>query len=610
MLRQFFNPRTLKDDLSAGVVLGITSVPDGLAQGVLALVNPIYGLYAYMVGTFSGAFVTGSVFMCVQATGAMSLIVASVPQVTSGEHAEASLFALSMLTGLFMLAAGLAKLGSLARYVSNAVMVGFINAVAVLIILGQLSAITGYNSSGPNKVAQAVDLLRNLDQVDLRTLMVGIVTIVLILTLERTSLKSLGMVVAILAASLLVPLARWDSVALVSSIADIPNTLPTPVLPPLAVFPELIIPAISLAFVGLVQGVGISQGFANPDGKYPEASRDFVGQGVANLASGLFRGMPVGGSMSATSLVVNAGARSRLANLTAGVVMAVVILLFGALVANVALPAMSGLLIVIGVRTLKPDRIEMVWKTGRVQQTVMGITFVTSLLIPLQFAVLVGVALSLVLYVVQQSNRVTVKAWAMAEGGELIEQDAPQTVPAGAVTMLTPYGSLFFATARLVEDELPEITATARHAVVIINLRRESDLGSTFLGVLGRYADRLREQGSKLMLASVSPRAKDELERTGLMDTLGRTNVFVSTEAIGESVREAWHAARAWVAEQQQLAALTDMLEEAVAEELAEDIDWAKLRGQFEQMGLSATEALERVRAWFAEQGSSSRKLQ
>jgi sulfate permease, SulP family len=212
-----------------------------------------------MVGTLSGAFFTGSVFMCVQATGAMSLIVASVPQVTSGESAEASLFALSMLTGLFMLAAVLARLGALARFVSNTVMVGFINAVAVLIILGQLSGLTGYAGSGPNKVAQAVDLLRNLDQVDLCTLMVGIVTIVLILTLERTSLKSLGMVVAILAASLLVPLAGWDSVALVSSIAEIPSSLPTPTLPPLAVFPELLIPAISLAFVGLVQGVGISQ---------------------------------------------------------------------------------------------------------------------------------------------------------------------------------------------------------------------------------------------------------------------------------------------------------------------------------------------------------------
>ena len=97
--RYYFDPKTLTKDIIAGLALGIESVPDGLAQGLLAMVNPIYGLYGYMVGTFTGAFFTSSVFMAVQATGAMSLIVASVPQVTSGDNPEASLFALAILTG-------------------------------------------------------------------------------------------------------------------------------------------------------------------------------------------------------------------------------------------------------------------------------------------------------------------------------------------------------------------------------------------------------------------------------------------------------------------------------------------------------------------------------
>ncbi|MEJ2710445.1 MAG: SulP family inorganic anion transporter, partial [Anaerolineales bacterium] len=122
MARQFINPRTLKDDLTAGLVLGIESVPDGMAAGLLALVNPVYGLYGYMVGTFTGAFFTSSVYMAVQATGAMALVVASVPQVQMGDHADASLFMLAILTGLVMLAAGLLKFGSMVRFVPNAVM--------------------------------------------------------------------------------------------------------------------------------------------------------------------------------------------------------------------------------------------------------------------------------------------------------------------------------------------------------------------------------------------------------------------------------------------------------------------------------------------------------
>jgi SulP family sulfate permease len=317
-----------------------------------------------MVGTFTGAFFTSSVFMAVQATGAMSLIVASVPQVTSGDNAEASLFALAILTGLFMLAAGLLKLGSLLRYVPNAVMTGLINAVAVLIVLGLLDNFTGYASEGPNKVARALDLFRNLDQVVLPSAMVGIATILLILTLEKTRLGALGMVAAIIVASLLVPLAGWDTVQQVSDIADVPGSLPRPVLPPLSVIPPLIIPAISLAFVGLVQGAGVSKNYANPDGKYPDVSRDFVGEGAANVFAGLFQGMPVGGSVSATSLAVNAGARTRFANIFAGLTMAAVILLFGQAVGYIALPAIAGLLIVIGFRTLKPGQIERVWNTG------------------------------------------------------------------------------------------------------------------------------------------------------------------------------------------------------------------------------------------------------
>lgn len=243
--RHYFNIQTIREDLSAGLVLGIESIPDGMASGLLAAVNPIYGVYGYMVGVTTGALFTSSVFMAVQATGAMSLVVASVPQVTLAPDPNSSLFALAILTGILMTIAGLLKLGSLIRFVPNSVMVGFINAVAVLIILGQLDDFTGYSSVGGNKVAKAIDLFLNLDLVDLPTLAVGLLTIFLILTLEKTSLKSLGMVAALLVASMVVPLFGWDSVQQVKDIADIPGSLPTPVLPPLREFLGLLIPASS-----------------------------------------------------------------------------------------------------------------------------------------------------------------------------------------------------------------------------------------------------------------------------------------------------------------------------------------------------------------------------
>ena len=550
MARQFINPRTLGQDITAGLVLGVQSVPDGLAQGLVAFVNPVFGLYGYMMGTFTGAFFTSSTFMVVQATGAMSLVVASVPQIHHPGIGEESLFALSILTGIVMLLLGLFKLGSLIRFVPHAVMVGFVNAVALLIILGQLNDFFGHNPGGSNRIVQTINHARNLDQADLPTLMVGLVTIFLIITLEKTRLGALGMVVAMIVASILVPLFGWDSVAQLSDIADVPGSLPRPVLPSLSLFPALIIPSLSLAFVGLVQGASITQSYANPDGKYPDASGDFSGQGIANMFSGLFQGMPVGGSFSATSLATNAGARSRFTNIFAGITMAVVIVVFGSSIGHIAMPAMAGLLIVIGFRTFKPEQVKMVWKTGMVQQVVMGITFISCLLIPLQFAVLIGVAMSLLLYVIQQSNQMVIKQWKETEGPYPIEQDPPEELPADEVLMLLPYGSLFFAAAPLFEKQLPTITEETHNTVVILFLRGHEDLGSTFLTVLERYTDDLHEHHSKLMLSGVTDNVVGQLEKTGLIKKIGRENVFVASDQIGQAGLAAWEAAEKWVAEQ------------------------------------------------------------
>ena len=552
MKRDLFNRSSLIQDLSAGLVLGIQSIPSGMANGLLAMVNPIYGLYGYMVGVLSGAFATNSVFMSVQGTSAMALVIASVPEVVQGGYPNTSLFALAFLTGGFMLAAGLLNLGSLLRYVPNSVMTGFINAVAILIILGQLNDFTGTASSGSNRLMRTFDLLQRADQFHIPTVLVGSLTIILILTLERTTLKSLGMVAALAVASLATPLIGSGSIALVRDIAVIPESLPWPVLPAFAEFPALILPALSLTFVGLMQGAGISQSVPNPDGRYPNPSGDFTGQGVANLFSGLFQGTAVGGSMSGTAIVTSAGAQSRLANLTAGVVIALVILLFSRYVGLIAMPALAGLLIVVGFRTLKPVQVAMVWRTGLTQEAVMGLTFVACLLLPLQYAVLLGVALAVLLYVIRQSNRVTVKAWDVQPGRFPVEGKPPRAVPSEKVTVLVPYGSLFYASAPLFKEQLPVVSPDTRHAVVILGLRDEDDAGSTFLQVVAGYAKALRRRESRLMLAGLAPGVIRQLERTGIVQDIGRENLFGATEEIGQALMQAMAAAESWIADKRE----------------------------------------------------------
>ena len=527
-------------DAGAGVVLGLESVPDGLASGLLAGVDPVSGLYGYLVGTVAGAAATSSVFMSVQATGAMSVLIADVPQVHGGPDAPRALFTLAVLTGVVMLVLGLLRLGSLVRFVSTAVVVGFVNAVAINIILGQLSNLTAFSSSASNRLTRAVDTLLHPGAWNLPTVAVGLMTIALILLLERTRLGGLGLVVAMVVTSAATELLGWDSVAQLRDIAEVPRSLPTPVMPLWSAVPVLVIPALSLAFVGLVQGAAISQSIPNPDGRYPDASGDFRGQGVANLASGLLQGMPVGGSMSATSLVMNAGARSRWANIIASAVMAAAILLLGGVAGYIAMPALAGLLILIGVRTFRPEQARMVWSTGSTQAVVMVSTFVLTILIPLQYAVLVGVSFSVLLFVARQSNKITVVRWVVPVGGGMPrEEEPPAMLPAHEVVVLTVYGSLFFASVPVFERQLPAVGDATTGSAVVLRLRGKEDLGSTFITVLLRYREALTAAGCHLLLSGVGERVLDQLTSTGALDALGRENVFPATEGIGESLEHA-----------------------------------------------------------------------
>ena len=192
-------------------------------------------------------------------------------------------------------------------------MTGFITAVGINIVLGQLNDFTGYDAEGGGRLARTLDLAVNFWKVDVPTLTVGVITIALIVLLQRTKLGALGLVVAVFAGSAVA--AVFDlfgkDVLLVRDLVDVPQSLPMITMPVIRDVPALIIPAFSLVFVGLVQGAGVSAGFPNEDGSPQDESQDFIGQGAGNIAAGLFQGMPVGGSMSASSLVACQPARRR-----------------------------------------------------------------------------------------------------------------------------------------------------------------------------------------------------------------------------------------------------------------------------------------------------------
>jgi SulP family sulfate permease len=296
----------------------------------------------------------------------------------------------------------------------------------------------------------------------------------------------------------------------------------------------------------------VSKAYANPDGNYPDSSRDFIGQGAANMGAGLFQGMPLGGSVSGTALNISSGARSRWANIFSGVIVALSILLFSQAVSQVAIPAMAGLLIVAGFQSIKSERIADVWDTGWAPRIVMLFTLVLTLVIPLQRAVFLGVLLSiLVHFFITSSREVRVNQLTLNPNGTISVEPAPAELPSNAVTLLQLFGNLTFAGAETLEAKMPAVKSAER-SVVILRLRAQEGIGTSFTNVLERYSQQLKNQGGKLMVAGVNPRVKRQLDRTKTTsEILGKENVFVSTTTLRESTLAAYEAAQRWLQENQ-----------------------------------------------------------
>ncbi len=542
---QGFGFKGIAGDLSAGLSKSIDAVAGGMGNALLAGVNPVHGLYTVLAATPVGALFTSSVFMNIDSTGALAATAGSMLLAYPAEQRSAALVVLTLATGVLMLAAGLLKLGFLTRFISNAVLRGFITGIGVNIVLGQLGDFTGYPSAFSNKVVKGIDTLLHVAQWHWPTFVVGLVTVLLILALDRTRLNKFSLLIALAIASALVPLLNLATVPLVASLGPLPDTLPRPQLPDLALLPGLLAPAFALAIIALAQGAGISQAYPNPDGKYPDASRDFTGQGAANVAGAFFGGLPAGGSLGGTALLVKGGAQSRWANIFTGLFAAVIILLFGTLVGKIAMPALAGLLIVVGFQTIKFGEIRKIVHTSRRSLAMMTITFVATLIVPLQWAIFIGVALSFAVFAYQESENATIVEVTTVDGGFPAEQPAPRTLPSNAVTALNAHGSLFFAGARNIEEDLPLVDAT-RNAVAVLSLRGQRELGSTFIGVLERYARALQANGNTLMLTSVGMSVLEQLDETGCLAVLAAENVFAAG-APGEAERLAFARAQALI---------------------------------------------------------------
>ncbi len=545
--------KSFMKDVLAGFSTGLFSIPEGMAYAQLAGVNPVYGLYSGMMATLVAALSTGTILMISTLTSAIALSVGSVIDSAGYDGSDtAALFTITFLVGTYMFVAGLLRLGKLVSFVSNAVMTGFVLGASLLIIIGELGDFSGYDPVGSNDVAEVVNWFANISNWDMTTTLVGLATLILVLILKRIkATEKMASIIVLLLMSVVVFVLGLD-VELVGDIADIPSSLPTPMLPDFSAIPSLALGSLSVAIVALVQGAGISTAYPNPDKSKSSQSRDFIGEGLGNLVGSFFQSMPTGGSLSRSGISVSGGATSRWGGIMAALWLMLIVLLFGPLAELVPLTVIAGLLFVIGGELIaaRLPSLKLVHKTSWGAAAALWLTFLSALFIPLQWTIFLGAGLSLLLYVWASSQKFDAhELTKRAEDGRYEEHEPPESLPSGEATIISLGGIDFFAEVPVLDENLPD-ALQAENAVVILRLRGTEHIGSTAIKWLEGYNTDLRDGNNLLMLAGVHPDLLVELKNAGVLEQIGEENVFEEQVGLGAAEDAALEAAQKWLDEQ------------------------------------------------------------
>lgn len=538
-------------DAIAGLVTGLFSIPEGMAYASIGGFNPAAGLYSGMLATVVGSAFSRTVLMVTTLTSAIALSSQSVLASAGLDPTDTGNIALlAVLVGAMMVLLGAIRAGSIMGFVSNAVMTGFTTGIAVQIVAGVIGDASGYEPSVHNTVGKFVDAAVHLGDWDPATVLVAVVTIVVWAVFHFVKpVASLATLIALIVVT--VPVALLDiDVETVGDIATIANALPPLTVPDFSAAPDLLLGAFAVALVALAQAAGISAAVPNPDRSRPSASGDFIAQGAANIAGGVLGALPTGGSLSRTGVSVSAGAQTRWAGIFAGLWLILLVLVAGSVAELIPMPVIGGLILVIGAELIvgRSADIRLVFRTSWWSSIAMVATFLATTQLPLQDAILIGAALSLVLYCIQVARTSAVIKLEPTDNGRWRVAPVPDSCPSGEVTVLHYSGVALFAEVPRMEESWPKIDET-HGAVVILSMRTLPDVPSaTVIRALSRVAHTLQDNGNRLMMAGVSPTLDRVLRSSGFADTLGPDAIVPATDEVFEALDTAVARARSWIA--------------------------------------------------------------
>lgn len=520
-------------DLVAGVTVAAVSLPQGITYALVAGVDPKFGVYSAMVVCFIASVFGSSSHLINGPTSAISLLVFSTLAFLDPENRTVlfeALFLLGVLVGVFQILIAVFKLGDLTRYISESVILGFLLAAALLIALGQVGNALGVKDKGNGRMAMLQRTYLTLfhgDAVNYRAVVLSVATVVLAVVLrwlvKRFGLPQLDLLAVLVIAAVIAYLAGWSTVdhtgnTAVTLTAKIPQSLPSPHIPEVqfGLLGQLSEGALAIAFIGLLEALSIAKAIAHQSGQKIDYNRQILAEGLANLTGGFFQCVPGSGSVTRSPINFQAGAASRFSGVVASGTVALAVLLFAPLLHYMPRAALAGLLLITAARLVDYKRLAYTLRASRYDAGLVVVTALTGVLIDLDTAVLLGVALSILLFVPRAAK---LKVKEMVVTSERVVRERVPGDPVDRSTVIYDFeGELFFGAAPELERYLEVLgDRVERDGIkfVVLRLKRVRHPDVVVIERIERFLREETERGVTVLLAGVQPDLRAVLTNVG-----------------------------------------------------------------------------------------------
>ncbi len=530
------NRDSLRHDLLAGLTGAIVVLPQGVAFATIAGMPPQYGLYAGMIPAIVAALFGSSWHLVSGPTTAASVVLFSTlsPYALPGSAEYVTLaLTLTLMVGVFQLALGMLRLGTLVDFISHTVVVGFITGAAILIFASQIPGFLGLSST--NRWAFhdiPMQLIAHIDEVNPYSLAVGVLALATgILTLRRFP-KLPYMLAAMLAGSIaafLLDLVLGNETTALRTIGALPAGLPPLTLPAVSfeTISRLAPAAAAITLLVLTESITIGRALALKSGQHLDSNQEFIGQGLSNLAASCCSGYVATGSFNRSGVNYEAGARTPLSAVFAGLLLMAIVVFIAPATAYLPNAAMAGVLFLVAWQLIDLKRIIKIFRTSRTEAAILALTITTALFVGLEYAILLGVVFGLLLFVMDTARP---RIFSRVPNPNTPNRDfvTDATLPeCPQVKFLRLDGDLYFGSTHHVERMLEiyrQRQTNQSHLLLICSGINEIDISGAEL--LGDEARKRNADGGGLYLYRIKPAVEEFLTRGGYMTEIGEDHQF------------------------------------------------------------------------------------